>query len=168
MLNVAGNEAKQRYHELLHKIKLLTEELKRELSEQHFSDIQRVTETSRERRYVKEKSRLQDKFNQLSGTDIPTFTSSNIVKSSTLVLTKDTIPDDHKELLNLGPNFVPSLNRAPIMDIVTSVEAVASRMNTTTDETRDAEILDMMYLIFLKNMPTKNFQLILQSNKVKH
>ena len=141
MVNVARNEAKQRYHELLDKIKLLTEELKHELSEQDFADIQRVTEKSREQRHVKEKNRLKDKFNHLSGTDIPTYTTSNIVKTSTLVLSKDVIPDEHKELLNLGPNFVPAFNRAPIMDIVTSVEAIASRMNTTTDETCEAELL---------------------------
>ena len=66
----------------------------------------------------------------------------NLVKSAVLVLANDdAITEGQKEVLNLGPKFVPALKTAPIMDIITSVEVIASRMNSSIAEVSESEKL---------------------------
>ena len=64
------------------------------------------------------------------------------MKSAVLNLTNDgELTKNQIDLLDLGPKFVPALKTAPIMDIITSVEAVASTMNGSIEEVSDSENL---------------------------
>jgi hypothetical protein len=90
---------------------------------------------------VKESQRLRDKFNKISG-HRRDATVKSLVKSAVLILANDdALTESQKEVLNLGPKFVPALRMAPIMDIITSVESVASRMNSSITEVSTAEKL---------------------------
>jgi len=141
MIKIARDEAKQRYHKLLDQIKLLIASLRDVLSDTDFDAVQRITEASRERSFVKESQRLRDKFNKISG-HRRDATVKSLVKSAVLVLANDdALTEGQKEVLNLGPKFVPALKTAPIMDIITSVESVASRMNSSIAEVSTAEKL---------------------------
>ena len=147
MLRVATNAAKQRYHALLQSIKSVTADLKRSLNEEHFTEIQKNVELSREKVYRTIKKRLLEKYERLAGqsshrnlgskitssaiasTTVASATISTaenkIVKKAVLNLTNDDLPSSQLELLNLGPKFVPSLKHVPVLDIVTSTEQAA-------------------------------------------
>ena len=50
---------------------------------------------------------------------------TNYVKSAVLNLVEDDIPDNHNQLLNLGPSFVPTIKKIPYMDIIEATEIAA-------------------------------------------
>ena len=142
MIRVARDEAKQRYHILLKQIDQLSTTLKQTLSTSDFHDLQRITEVSREKSFIAERERLRDKFNSISGHERDATIGNNIVKSAVLNLATDgELTKNQIELLDLGPKFVPAFKTAPIMDIITSVEAVASTMNGSIEEVSDSENL---------------------------
>lgn len=143
ILKIARDEAKLRYHVLLHNIQQLTDVLRNDLAVADFEVVQRITETSRERRFVSENERLKLKFENLSGSIDRKSRSANdkVVKTAILNLTNRQLPEHHQQLLNLGPKFVPAIRRVPVVDIVTSVESVAASMNSTTDLIHQGEKL---------------------------
>ena len=119
MLRATCDDAKNRYHGLRRTIKQLSDSIRAKLSEVDFSTVERVTESSRETRFVRERDRLKRKFERLSESRSTTTATKRHVKSAVLNLTEREIPDSHHE-------FVPALSKVPIMDIVTSIENVAS------------------------------------------
>ena len=133
MLRLAGNDAKQRYHSLLKDIRSVTTNLKEVLDEAHFTTVHRSTELSREKLYSSMSQRLRKKFDELRGIHSSAtaqgqrseVTTTKIVKDVVLNLTGKDMPENHQDLLNLGPNFVPALKHVPVLDIVTSTEKVA-------------------------------------------
>ena len=52
----------------------------------------------------------------------------NIRQKVNLNLTPNDIPSSQLDLLNLGPKFVPALKNVPVLDIVTSTEQAALRI----------------------------------------
>ena len=80
--------------------------------------------------FLRSKERLVNKFNILNG---PTNTAPRIVtrshvKDPFLKLVDDDVPDNHKEFQNLGPKFVPNVKNIPFMDIITTTEASALKL----------------------------------------
>ena len=61
------NSAKQRYHALLPNIKLVTSDLKSSLSDEHFKEVQKNIELSREKVYKTVRNRLIEKYELLAG-----------------------------------------------------------------------------------------------------
>ena len=50
------------------------------------------------------------------------------MKSPVLNLVPDVIPENHKDLLRLGPKFVPSTKKIPYMDIISATESSALKL----------------------------------------
>ena len=75
------------------------------------------------------------------------------VKPITLNLCDDDIPQHHKELLELGPKFVPINSRIPYMDIITKTEATALKIfydkkeDTTSKKLRQDVLRDLTYFL---------------------
>ena len=128
MLKLARNDAKQRYHVLLHEIQVITQKLQNELSTEDYNTVQRITEVSREYTFVKVSNQLKQKFQQLSSHLPYQQTKKQLVKSAVLNLTNHTIPAHQLDLLNLGPKFVPAIEHVPVLDIITSTEVAAARL----------------------------------------
>ena len=89
--------------------------------------IDNVTEKAREAMFIRSKERLTKKFNILLGnqSSIRNESLTTYAKSPVLNLVPDEIPDAHKDILNLGPKFVPTVKRIPYMDIVSITESSA-------------------------------------------
>ena len=131
MLNLACNDAKQRYHELLKSIKTLNLHLQNILNEEDFSTTLRILESYREKVYTAISTRLRNKFDDLSGKDKQHNIQRSIIKPAVLNLTNKEIPQSQLDLLNLGPKFIPALKKAPILDIITATENAALQLERT-------------------------------------
>ena len=86
--------------------------------------VEAASEKAREAMFIRSKQRLVKKFDILRG---PTNTvlaaaATRHVKDPFLNLVDDEVPNNHKELLSLGPKFVPNMKKIPIMDIITTTE----------------------------------------------
>ena len=55
--------------------------------------------------------------------------AKKFIKPVTMNLCNDPMPPRHKDLLDLGPKFVPTSNIIPYKDIVTVTEATALKFN---------------------------------------
>ena len=72
-----------------------------------------------------------------------------IIKTTTLNLCNDTIPGHHRELLDLGPKFVPIRPKIPYMDIISKTESTAlkikydKKQETTSMKLRQDVLRDM-------------------------
>ena len=64
-------------------------------------------------------------------------------------LARDEIPEKHKELLNLGPKFVPHTKKIPFMDIVSTTESSALKLEYS-NKVCEAQILRKDVLRVLK------------------
>ena len=93
----------------------------------HFETIERITNKSKEKEYVKKRNNLIEKYQNLTkGNKIPKITGSkSFLKPALLSFTNQEISQHHLELLNLGPKFVPSNKKLPFMDIVNATELCA-------------------------------------------
>ena len=65
LIVTAKNGAKQRMHEETVKVKLICENLKRRISDEHFALIDRTTEKCKEKEFTKTKNHLINKFKKL-------------------------------------------------------------------------------------------------------
>ena len=102
----------------------LSQELRSVLSYAHFETIERITNISKEKEYVKKRNHLTEKYQNLTkGDKIQKITDNkSLLKPAVLNLTNQEIPQHHVELLNLGPKFVPSNKKLSFMDIVNVTE----------------------------------------------
>ena len=95
------------------------------------------------------KNHLQLKFENLktSNRDKPYITTT--IKTTTLNLCDDAIPEHHRELLDLGPKFVPIRPNIPYMDIISKTESTALKIKydkkeeTTSMKLRQDVLRDM-------------------------
>ena len=80
--------------------------------------------------FVRSKERLVNKFNILRGpaNTVPRIAITSQVKDPFLNLVDDDVPENRKELLNLGPKFVPNVKNIPFIDIITTTEASALKL----------------------------------------
>ena len=88
--------------------------------------MQRVTEKSRENKFLKERKRLQEKFERLD-TTVSTQEVGNQIQERKLQhevydMTKDGIDEDVKAYLKLGPDFCETPKRIPYEKIIIETE----------------------------------------------
>ena len=95
--------------------------LKEELSIEHFDLIQRITFSSKVKKFQQIKAKLKNKFELLYinkyNKSFSTFKrqNSNLIKNCVLDLAGD-IPDNHQAILNLGPKFAVTPKVIPYME----------------------------------------------------
>ena len=121
---LAKNDAKQRLRNYNIEVKDLSQELRSLLSDAYFETIERITNISKEKEYVKKRNHLLEKYQNLTkGNKIQKIRrKKSLLKPDALNLTNQEIPQNHLELLNLGPKFVPSNTKLPFMDTVNATE----------------------------------------------
>ena len=91
--------------------------------------VTRAINKAKENTFSIWKTRMKVKFEKLSNKIVKrNVISKNRVKPVTLNLCDDEIPNHHKELLDMGPKFVPVQKRIPYMDIITATETTALKM----------------------------------------
>ncbi len=125
------NTAKHRYFSCAAKVEALQEDLRLLLSREDMEKIEAVSEKAREAMFVRSKQRLINKFDILRGprnSQAPATSTVKYVKDPILNLVDDEVPDNHKDLLSLGPKFVPNMKKIPFMDIVATTEASALKL----------------------------------------
>ena len=147
------NDAKHRFFRFTKMVKDIENKLIEILSNEDMTLIRNVTEKSRELMFVRSKERLVKKFNTLK--DLNVIKHGNINKVNTLVkeavlnLVDDVIPENHKDVLNLGPKFVPHIKNIPYMDIVSITESSALKLEYS-NKVCEAQILRKDVLKILK------------------
>ena len=119
------------------------------LSPEDYENIMRVTDTSKDAEYQKSKRHLKEKFQQLKNENQK---HSQIVLKNTrkntravLNLTGKTVDKNVTSLLNLGPNFVPTLKSITYMEIITAIESQALKLESSKKNI-SAENLRQTYL----------------------
>ena len=92
--------------------------------------VEAASEKAREAMFIRSKQRLVKKFDILCGPTnrAPPIPARRYVKEPFLNLADDQVPSNHKELLSLGPKFVPNVKSIPFMDIITTTEASALKL----------------------------------------
>ena len=105
----------------------LSQELRSVLSYAHFETIERITNISKEKEYVKKRNHLTEKYQNLTkGNKIQKITDNkSLLKPAVLNLTNQEIPQHHLGLLKFGPKFIPSNKKLPFMDFVNATEVCA-------------------------------------------
>ena len=110
LLIATRNDTKTRYYKRVNESKELTKKLKDELSEEHFDLIQRITLSSREKKFNEIKTKFKNKFeilymNKYKKHFTTTFQqNSTVIKNCVLDLAGN-IPEKQLATLNLGPKF---------------------------------------------------------------
>ena len=92
--------------------------------------IKDVTEKARESMFIRSKQKLVEKFSKLKDetTKSKEVRNTNLVKEPVLNLASDEIPSNQMELLKLGPKFVPNEKCIPYMDIISTTESSALKL----------------------------------------
>ncbi|XP_065663098.1 uncharacterized protein LOC136085707 [Hydra vulgaris] len=103
------------------------------LDEKDYEKVEQVTEKAREIMFIRSKERLFKKFNILQNEfknkqKIKNGKLTTHTKNAVLNLCSTKIPNNQNDLLNLGPNFVPSLKHIPYMDIIATTESFALKL----------------------------------------
>ena len=90
------------------------------MSDGHFETIERITNISKEEKYVKKRNHLTEKDHTFTkGNKIQKITGNkSLFKPAVLNLRNQEIPQHHLELLNIGPKFAASSTKPPFIDIV--------------------------------------------------
>ena len=142
-------------------MKDLSQELRDVLSNAHFKTIERITHKSKEKEYIKKRTHLIGKFQNLTkGNKMQKITGNkSLLKPTVLNLTNQEIPQHHLELLNLRPKFVPSNKTLPFMDIVNDTELCALSLEKE-NQIEKAALLPQK----ISNVISKNINFKIQSN----
>ena len=130
LLIATKNDAKHRFFNFVRIVKGLVYDLSQILSEEDMVAVNNITEKSREAMFIRSKEKLVNKFRLLFQVknNVCKNISCNYVKEPVLNLVGDAVPDNHQELLNLGPKFVPNVKNIPFMDIVSITESSALKL----------------------------------------
>ena len=112
------------------KVKYLSNGLKHKVLDQGYETIIDITDKTKEKHYIKKKTRLYTKFNNLKNTTVNninnTTLTKEIIKEGVINLTGKELDENKIELLNLDPKFVPTYNKQPpYMDIIQTTETCA-------------------------------------------
>ena len=147
------NEAKRRYFKNVKEAEKVEEELRCVLNNEDMEIVKRVTEKSREEMFLRSKEKLVNKFESLRGnqptTDQNAERPNTLVKDPVLNLAPSEIPETQKNLLSLGPKFVPTSTKIPYMDLVTTTEASALKLEYEKKD-KEAQTLRQDVLRVLK------------------
>ena len=139
ILIATKNDAKHRFFNRVQEVRNIENELSSILSNEDMRVVNNVTEKARELMFVRSKERLVNKFCKLKESKGAKFNHNNDriahneggtlhMKVPVLNLASNEIPDHHMELLMLGPKFVPHEKRIPYMDIVSTTESSALKL----------------------------------------
>ena len=142
LLVLAKSDAKHRLRNYNFEVNDLSQKLRSILSDAHYETIERITDKSKEKEYVKKRNHLIEKYQSLTkGNKTQEYTGNkSLLKPAVLNLTKQQIPHHQLELLNLGPKFVPSNKKSPFMDIVNATEICALNLEKE-NQIENAELL---------------------------
>jgi len=156
----AKNDAKKRFFKSVAKIKTLEAKLENKVLNEDLQLIVKITDTAKERTFLKSKMHLKKKFEDLlNNTPRQHNLKETNVKPVVLNLSEKELPPHHKDLLNLGPQFVPTSKRIPYMDIITSTEAAALKITyeNKKDETKAQTLRqDVLRAIKMTKTPKTN------------
>ena len=135
LLLCAKNDAKSRFFQSIKRIDELERILNAELTPEHFELIGNVTSKFETKSFQYWKDHLREKFVKLQRIErkhTPNNEPSTLKPTTLNLCEDDEIPDHHKELLDLGPKFVPVHNRIPYMDIISKTESTALKLKYDT------------------------------------
>ena len=127
LLRCAKNDAKQRYFSQTRNVNNIRIELRNVVSDEDMTVVENITETAREGMFIRSKERLVKKFRKLQEMQSKEPQQKRM-KAPLLNLVGDEIPKHHEELLNLGPKFVPTEGRIPYMDVISTTESSALKL----------------------------------------
>ena len=151
MLVCLKNETKHRHFNVVKKVKDLQLELSTKLSNEDTDIINDITEKAREAMFFKSKERIKKKFDILQtcttpGKDI--CRNQKHVKEAVLNLCDNEMKEDHRDLLNLGPKFVPNVKQIPYLDIISTTESSSLKLeyngNTENAQTLRRDVLRLL------------------------
>ena len=127
LLTCTKKEASARFHKYSRFSRQLKSSISNQTSTEHFEIISRVTETSRENKFLEVRNKLKRKFELLyeEKNKSTRTTEQKCVKNCVLNLVNDNLPEDESEVLNLGPKFAVNPTHIPYMDIITTAEMKA-------------------------------------------
>ena len=128
LLICAKNDAKSKFFQTLKTIDMLTAKLNNTLSREHMNIIKSVTNKAETKSFFQWKNHLKSKFDKLKTTRRDSSNVRTTIKTTTLNLCDDVIPVHHRELLDLGPKFVPTRPKIPYMDIIAKTESTALKI----------------------------------------
>ena len=142
------------------------------LSEDHFNTLIRITEATREKVFTSTKTKLKNKFELLfqerfKRPFIRNETGQTIVKDCVLNLHAGDIPTNQKELLNLGPKFAVTPRSIPYMDIITTTEIEALRLEGKNEPAKAALLRREVNNILKKAKPPRSNLTIPQRQAIK-
>ena len=112
------------------KVKHLSNSLKDKVLDQDYETIIDITDKTKEKHYIKKKTRLHSKFNILKNGTVNNINSTTpakkIIREGVINLTGKELDENKMQLLNLGTKFVPTYNKQPLyMDIIQTTETCA-------------------------------------------
>ena len=167
MLVCAKNESKRKYFKLINDFNQMKSDLSQILSTVDVEILLNAIEKARENMFNASKNRLINKFQLLktkksASNNKNTEMQTNHVKNAVLDLTNAPIPDNQKSLLELGPNFVPSTKRIPFMDIISTSECSALKLeyngNIESAQTLRKDVLRVWTKRKFSDFPTQSNQ----------
>ena len=127
------------------------------LSDAHFETIERITNKSKDKEYVKKRNLVIEKDQSLTkGNKILTIKGQKFLfKLAVLVLTNQEFPRNHLELLNLEPKFIPSSKKLLFMDIVNATEFGALSLEKGKQNENGELLRQKISNIIFKNINSK-------------
>ena len=133
LLQFARNEEKERMYKNNTKVKYLSNSLKHRVLDQDYETIIGITDKAKEKHYIKKKTHLCTKFNNLKNATVNntnnTTPTKRITQEGIINITGKKLDKNKIRLLNLGPKFVPTYNRQqPYMDIIQTTEIWAPEL----------------------------------------
>ena len=145
MLKATRDETKRQYHLRRKRIAEIDQELQQQLTSEDHETIRKVTEKSREHKFLKERNRLKEKFEMLN--TATTLNNQNPtqrkLKHEVYDLSKDGIDEDVKAYLKLGPDFCESPRRIPYEKIIIETErmckVIEDEIEAKPDEAADLQ-----------------------------
>jgi len=147
------NDAKHRFFNSLKEVKNIQDDLRLVLNNEDMIIVENVTEKSREMMFIRSKQRLIKKFEILCGQSKSNNNNDrqtlSYLKEPILNLVSEEIPPAHKEVLNLGPKFVPHTRKIPYMDIISTTESSALKLEYGK-KVKEAQVLRRDVLRILK------------------
>jgi hypothetical protein len=117
--------------------------------------IERVTESARERMFIRKREQMKQKFKLLMKERNESqfrYIKQRRLKDVVLDLGPEKMPSHHEELLSLGPQFVPAPKQIPFMDIICVAEASALKLQYG-QKVKEAEELRQNVMKTLQRAP---------------
>ena len=112
------------------KVKHLSNGLKHNALNQDYETIIDITDKTKEKHYIKKKTHLHSKFNNLKNGTVnntnSTTPTKKAIKEGVIDLTGKELDENEMLLLNLGPKFVPTyIKQPPYIDMIQTIEICA-------------------------------------------